>query len=301
MLRRSAVLFVCAFAALALAIPMFPGEILLQLPSESTDTPQAMGGDEYTPVSKLDMNAPPKSDAATVVEISAFIEVPVAKDQPAQPAGHTYQSIVSSDTTMTASFLETDSDNDEIGSSDMMAGVAPTLTEDMDPKVDLSRMFAQAPPMPSHGQANANAMMPETVPHGADSMSMEPSSFLKAKKGVKPVSSGFDMNSHSGSGSDMMNDVTTGPRSMGKLEMSAKAAHVEEAPKPAQPDAMQLSSGASNSGPVFDLVDEQQLVEDKETAGEGHPMPEAGGVVSGSLADDMERNVKITQNPDFNF
>jgi len=298
------VLFVCSFAALALAAPPFPGEILLQMPYEPVDTPKAMEGDEYTPMSKLDMNSPPKVSAASVVEdFSNLIEVPIVKDQAVQPAAPTYHNIVSSGShDIMVALLEMESEDDEIEGSDMTAGMAPVLTEDMDPKVDLSKMFAQAPSMPNRTPSNSNAMMPEIVPHGADSNAMEPSNFLKSKKSFKPpVSSGFDMNAHTGSASNMMNDVATGPRSMGQLEMTSKVVHVEEPQKPAQPDAMQLSSRASNNGPVFDLVDDQQLVEDKETAGEGHPMPEAGGMASGNLADDMEKNVKITQNPDFNF
>jgi len=274
------------------AAPIFPGEVLLQMPNESVDTPAAMEGDQYTPPLKMDMNAPPKHDAAVVEDLSNLIEVPMTSAELKQPIGPNYHNIVNTDgqdmMVSTASFLQFANDNgrDEMGAFDATAGMVPQMHEGMDTNAD---MF---------NKPHANSIMPEFVPHGADSDSMEPQNFLKSKHTEASAHSmtQFDMNAHTGKNNMM--DAQSNSHSMGNMEMMSTAKVIEVEPvKSNQPDAMQLMS--KSNATVMDLVDEQQLVEDKEDAPDGRPMPEAFG--SSSLADDMERNVKITQNPDFMF
>jgi len=180
---------------------------------------------------------------------------------------------------------------------------------------DMSQMFTDA--MSQHAQNEeddddvpmqaGSAIMPESVPNQDFDMDMmdsqppqqQPASTLSfadqfnMNVNVNKMMDENRLNADSG----LMNGPS--PSKMGSRQLIAL-----EPERPSGPDAMQQLSGMSGS--TLDLMDEQQLVEEKDeadgmdlpqsTVASGMEMPEA--IKDYNLVNEMEKNVKVTQIPD---
>eukprot|EP00299_Pterocystis_sp_00344_P006911 c1971_g1_i1.p1 GENE.c1971_g1_i1~~c1971_g1_i1.p1 ORF type:complete len:273 (-),score=66.16 c1971_g1_i1:90-908(-) len=255
--------------ALGLAAPIIPGETEMFFVQEAVEYPHQMEGEEFAPPpSAVNMNAAPKHDAATTIGVVSLLEMPVEEEMAGSMMSLTRPN-------------EIDDDHQTGLVEDMNAGKFrsdPSIARLIDGPEVKSKM---------------SSIMPETV-SGVDPMSMEP-----------PTTSGaFDMNSAtshqpapapaSHPSRDIMNSA---PASSSMLASMMTAPVVAEQPsnEKAHTDEMQKISTKASNDHSFEMVDEQQLIEDEGLAGAHGEMPEA--VSDDSLVSQMEQNVKVTQVP----